>query len=107
MTLRKAKASAINELQYKYCMLIRKLNNRVLIMQPQVYITSNIRNEYIEIQITWKSVTKETFQNYTKFISVTEDFNESLRKVCKMCEIIVNDAEPLGEASYWEILRDL
>ena len=76
-------------------------------MQPQVYITSNIQNEYIEIQVTWNSVTMETFQNYTKFISVTKDFNKSLREVCKMCEIIVNDAEPLGEAPYWEILRDL
>ena len=76
-------------------------------MQPQVYVTSSIQNEYIEIQVTWKSVTMETFQDYTKFISVTKDFNESLKEVCKMCEIIVNDAEPLGEASYWEILRDL
>ena len=107
MTLRKAQLATINELQYKYHMLSRSLNDRILIMQPQVYITSNIKTEYIEVQIIWKSVTTGTFQTYTKFISVLDNFNKLLKEVCDMCIIIIKDAEPLGEASYWEVLKDL
>ena len=99
MAPKPAKSSAIKELHYKYHIF--------LVMQSEVYVISNIKTEYIELQITWRSVIKEALQIYMKHISVTEDYNKLLQETYEMCKSIIRDAKPFGDAPYWEILRSL
>ena len=76
-------------------------------MQSQIYMISNVKIGHIDLQIMWKSVMKETLQTYTICISVTEDYNRLLQETYKMCKNIIRDAEPFGEASYWELLKNI
>ena len=75
-----AKSSAIKEFHYKYHILMNGLYNKILVMQSEVYVISKIKTEYIELQITWRSVIKKALQTYMKHISVTEDYNKLLEE---------------------------
>ena len=77
------------------------------VMQSEIYVSNNVKTEYIEIQIIWKSVTKGVFQTFSKYISIKEDYNKLLQETDEMCKNIIKDAESFGEASYWEILKNL
>ena len=76
-------------------------------MQSEIYVISNIKTEYIELQIIWKSAIKETLQTYISHISISEDYNKLLQETYEMCKSIIRDAKPFGEEPYWEILRSL
>ena len=107
MAPRPTKFSAIRELHYKYHILMKGFYNEIFIRQTEIYVTNNVKTESIEIQIIWGSVIKETLQTYTSHISISEDYNKLLQETYEMCKNIIRDAKPLGEAPYWEILREL
>ena len=107
MTPKPTKISAIRELHYKYHILMNGFYNKILVMQSEIYVISDIKTESIELQIVWRSIIKETLQMYMKHIFITEDYNKLLQETYEMCKSIIRDAKPLGEAPYWEILRNL
>ena len=64
MAPKPGKPSAINKLHYKYHILMNGLYNKIFFMQSEVYVISDVKTEYIELQITWRSVIAETLQTY-------------------------------------------
>ena len=107
MAPKPAKSSAIRELHYKYCILMKGFYNEIFIRQAEVYVINNIKTECIELQIIWRSVIKETLQTYISHISISENYKQLLQGTYEMCKSIIRDAKPFGEAPYWEILREL
>ena len=68
---------------------------------------SNVKTEYIELQIIWRSVIRETLQTYIKHISITKDYNRLLQETYEMCKSIIKDAQSFGKTPYYEILRNI
>ena len=101
------KPSAINDLHYKYHILMNGFYNKIFVMQSEVYVINDVNTEHIELQVTWRSVTTETLQTYVKHISVIKDYNQLLQETYEMCKNIIKDAKTFGEAPYWEVLRNL
>ena len=107
MAPRSGRPAAIKELHYKYYMLMNNFHNKIFVMQSEIYVSNNVKTENIELQVIWRSVTKGVLQTFTKHISIKEDYNKLLQETYQMCKNIIKDAESFGEASYWEILKNL
>ena len=106
MVPKPGKPSAINDLHYKYHILMNDFYNKIFVMQSEIYVINDVKTEHIELQVTWRSVTAETLQTYVKHISVIKDYNQLLQETYEMCKNIIKDAKPFGEAPYWEVLRN-
>ena len=108
MVPKPGKPSAINDLHYKYHILMNGFYNKIFVMQSEVDVINDVKTEHIKLQVTWRSVvTTETLQTYVKHISVIKDYNQFLQETYKMCKNIIKDAKPFGESPYWEVLRNL
>ena len=75
----------------------------MLVLQPQIYIVSNITKDAVHLQITWKSISADGYVTYNASTTYKSDYITTINQMRKIGDYSLKDAELLADSPFVDI----
>ena len=84
---------SIQQLRHEFESFLKRFYRKFLVLQPQIYITSNSTKDAVHLQVTWKSISANGYVTYNACTTYKSDYMSAINQMrrigdCfKRCEI--------------------
>ena len=55
---------SMQQLKHEFESLLKRFHRKLLVLQPQIYVVSNITKDAVHLQVTWKSISADGYVTY-------------------------------------------
>ena len=55
---------SMQQLKHEFESFLKRFYRKLLVLQPQIYIVSNITKDTVHLQVTWKSISAKEYVTY-------------------------------------------
>ena len=55
---------SMQQLKHEFESFLKRFYRKLLVLQPQIYVVSNITKDAVHIQMTWKSISANGYVTY-------------------------------------------
>ena len=75
----------------------------MLVLQPQIYVVSNITKDAVHIQMTWKSISANGYVTYNASTTYKSDYLSTITQMRRIGDYSLKDAELLADSPFVDI----
>ena len=75
----------------------------MLVLQPQIYIVSNITKDAVHLQITWKSISANGYITYNACTTYKSNYLLIMNQMRRIDDYSLKDAELLADSPFVDI----
>ena len=75
----------------------------MLVLQPQIYVVSNITKDAVHIQMTWKSISANGYVTYNASTTYKSDYLAAISQMRRIGDYSLKDAELLAGSPFADI----
>ena len=75
----------------------------MLVLQPQIYIVSNITKDAVHLQMTWKSISANGYVTYNACTTYKSDYLSTIKQMKRIGDYSLKDAELLADSPFVDI----
>ena len=75
----------------------------MLVLQPQIYIVSNITKDAVHLQMTWKSISANGYVTYNACTTYKSDYLSTIIQMRRIGDYSLKDAELLADSPFVDI----
>ena len=82
---------SMQQLKHEFESFLKRFHRKLLVLQPQIYVISNINKDAVHLQVTWKSISADGYVTYNASTTYKSNYksNEKNRELFfKGCRII-------------------
>ena len=65
---------SIQQLKHEFESFLKRFYRKLLVLQPEIYIISNITKDAVHLQITWKSISAGGYVTYNASTTYKSDY---------------------------------
>ena len=65
---------SMQQLKHEFESFLKRFHRKLLVLQPQIYIISNITKDAVHLQITWKSISAGGYVTYNTCTTYKSDY---------------------------------
>ena len=65
---------SMQQLKHEFQSFLKRFYRKLLVLQPQIYIVSNITKDAVHLQITWKSIATNGYVTYNACTTYKSDY---------------------------------
>ena len=94
---------SMQQLKHKFESFLKRFYRKLLVLQPQIYIVSNIIKDAVHLQITWKSISADGYVTYNASTTYTSDYITAISQMRKVGDYSLKDAELLAGSPFVDI----
>ena len=94
------KSVSVQHMQYRFRLFLQKLYEKLLVLQPEIYVVSNCTKDAVNLQITWKSASMNKYVTYNACTTYKSDYLSAISEMCIMCTYALGDAEILADSPF-------
>ena len=58
------KSASIQHLKHQFKLFLQRFYDKLFVLQPEIYVVSNITKDTVYLQVTWKSVSMNNYVTY-------------------------------------------
>ena len=62
------------QLRHEYESFLKRFYRKLLVLQPEIYIISNITKDAVHLQVTWKSISGNEYVTYNSCTTYRSDY---------------------------------
>ena len=94
---------SMQQLKHQFELFLKRIHRRLLILQPEVYIISNITKDAVHLQVTWKSISRDEYVTHNTCTTYKSDYMSAIDKMRSICDFALKDAELLTNSPFVEL----
>ena len=94
---------SMQQLKHEFESFLKRFYRKLLVLQPQIYIISNITKDAVHLQITWKSISADGYITYNASTTYKSDYITAISQMRKVGDYSLKDAELLADSPFVDI----
>ena len=65
---------SMQQLKHEFESFLKRFYRKLLVLQPQIYIVSNMTKDAVHLQVTWKSISANGYVTYNTCTTYKSDY---------------------------------
>ena len=94
---------SVQHMKYQFKLFLQKLHNKLLVLQPEIYITSNLTEDAVQLQVVWKSSSRNKYVTYNTYTTYNSDYLAAIDQMCMVCTYALGDAQVLADSPFLDV----
>ena len=94
---------SMQQLKHEFESFLKRFYRKLLVLQPQIYVVSNITKDAVHIQMTWKSISANGYVTYNASTTYKSDYLAAISQMRRIGDYSLKDAELLAESPFVDI----
>ena len=94
---------SMQQLKHEFESFLKRFYRKLLVLQPQIYIVSNITKDAVHLQITWKSISANGYVTYNASTTYKSDYLSAINQMRRIGDYSLKDAELLADSPFVDI----
>ena len=91
---------SMQQLNHEFESFLKRFYRKLLVLQPEIYIVSNITKDAVHLQIIWKSISANGYVTYTASTTFKSDYLEAITQMRRVGDYSLRDAELLADSPF-------
>ena len=84
---------SIQQFKHEFESFLKRFYRKLLVLQPEIYIISNITKDAVHLQITWKSISTGGYVTYNASTTYKSDYLAAISQMRRIGDYSLRDAE--------------
>ena len=93
---------SMQQLKHEFESFLKRFYGKLLVLQTQIYIVSNITKDAVHLQITWKSISANGYVTYNACTTYKSDYLSAINQMKRIGDYSLKDAE-LADSPFVDI----
>ena len=93
----------MQQLKHEFELFLSRLYRKLLVLQPEMYITSNITKDAVYLHVTWKSIIGNGYVTYSRCTTYRSNYMLAINQMRSMCDFALRDAELLADSPFVDL----
>ena len=94
----------MQQLNHEFESFLKRFYRKLLVLQPQIYIVSNITKDAVHLQVTWKSISANGYVTYNACTTYKSDYLSAINQMRRIGDYSLKDAELLADSPFVEYI---
>ena len=94
---------SMQQLKHEFESFLKRFYRKLLVLQPQIYVVSNITKDAVHIQMTWKSISASGYVTYNASTTYKSDYLLAISQMRRIGDYSLKDAELLADSPFVDI----
>ena len=94
---------SMQQLNKEFELFLHKFYKRLLVLQPEIYVITNITKYAIHLQVTWKSRQNKDYVTYNNKTTCWSSYLLAIQQMKRVCDYALKDAEILTNSPFVEL----
>ena len=94
---------SMQQLKHEFESFLKRFYRKLLVLQPQIYVVSNITKDAVHIQMTWKSMSANGYVSYNASTTYKSDYLSAISQMRRIGDYSLKDAELLADSPFVDI----
>ena len=94
---------SMQELKHEFESFLKRFYRKLLVLQPQIYVVSNITKDAVHIQMTWKSISANGHVTYNASTTYKSNYLLAISQMRRIGDYSLKDAELLADSPFVDI----
>ena len=94
---------SVQHMKYQFKLFLQKLHEKLLVLQPEIYVTSNLTKDTVQLQVIWKSSSMNKYVTYNTYTTYKSDYLSAINQMCMVCTYALGDAEVLADSPFVDV----
>ena len=94
---------SMQQLKHEFESFLKRFYRKLLVLQPQIYIISNITKDAVHLQVTWKSISANGYVTYNTCATYKSDYMSAINQMKRIGDYSLKDAELLADSPFVDI----
>ena len=94
---------SMQQLKHEFESFLKRFYRKLLVLQTQINIVSNITKDAEHLQITWKSISANGYVTYNACTTYKSDYLSTNNRMRRIGDYSLKDAELLADSPFVDI----
>ena len=94
---------SMQQLKHEFESFLKRFHRKLLVLQPQIYVVSNITNDAVHLQVTWKSISANRYITYNASAAYKSNYLLTINQMRGIGDYSLKDAELLADSPFVDI----
>ena len=94
---------SMQQLKHEFESFLKRFYRKLLVLQPQIHIVSNVTKDAVHLQITWKSISAGGYVTYNATTTYKSDYLSAISQMRRIGDYSLKDAELLADSPFVDI----
>ena len=94
---------SMQQLKQEFESFLKRFHSKLLVLQPQIYVVSNITKDAVHLQVTWKSISAEGYVTYNESTTYKSNYLLAISQMRRIGDYSLKDAELLADSPFVDI----
>ena len=91
---------SMQQLKHEFESFLKRFYRILLVLQPEIYIVSNIIKDAVHLQIIWKSISASGYVSYNASTTYKSDYLATISQMKRIGDYSLRDAELLADSPF-------
>ena len=93
----------MQHLKHEFESFLKRFYRKLLVLQTQIYIISNVTKDAVHLQITWKSISANGYVTYNACTTYKSDYLSAINQMRRIGDYSLKDAELLADSPFVDV----
>ena len=96
---------SMQQLKHEFESFLKRFHRKLLVdlLQPQIYVVSNITKDAVHLQVTWKSISANGYVTYNASTTYKSNYLLAISQMKRIGDYSLKDAELLADSPFVDI----
>ena len=94
---------SMQQLKHEFESFLQRFYRKLLVLQLQIYVVSNITKDAVHIQVTWKSISANGYVTYNASTTYKSNYLLAISQMIGIGDDSLKDAELLADSPFVDI----
>ena len=94
---------SMQQLKHEFESFLKRFHRKLLVLQPQIYVISNITKDAVHLQVTWKSISADGYVTYNASTTYKSNYLLAISQKRRIGDYSLKDAELLADSPFVDI----
>ena len=94
---------SMQQLRHEFESFLIRFHRKLLVLQPQIYVISNITKDAVHLQVTWKSISANGYVTYNASTTYKSNYLLAISQMKRIGDYSLKDADLLADSPFVDI----
>ena len=94
---------SMQQLKHEFESFLKRFHRKLLVLQPQIYVVSNITKDAVHLQVTWKSISADGYVTYNASTTYKSNYLLAISQMKRIGDYSLKDTELLADSPFVDI----
>ena len=94
---------SMQQLKHEFESFLKRFHRKLLVLQPQIFVISNITKDAVHLQVTWKNISANRYVTYNASTTYKSDYLAAISQMRRIGDYSLKDAELLADSPFVDI----